>query len=100
MLVSAILSATISYHSFFTVAYVSYVYAQMRQLTVLKLLTKLKLFPQCNFRMLALCLALLFKLGSYCFIVSSYPLSDITVYMPISSTHACKTRAPEFHVTL
>ena len=38
--------------------------------------------------------ALLFKLVSYCFAVSSYPLSDITVYMPMSSTHACMMRAP------
>ena len=65
MLINTILSATISYHSF---AYVSYIaiYAQMRQLKVLRtqIFTKSMLFPQYYFRMLALCLALLYKLAS------------------------------------
>ena len=61
---------------------------------------KVKIVFTIEFQNASLCLALLFKLASYCFAVSSYPLSDITVYMPISSTHTCMTRAPEFHVTL
>ena len=54
-----------------------------------KILTKSKLFPQYNFRTLALCLALLFKLASYIalLLVASYPLSDITVY--ICPFHPC-----------
>ena len=64
MLVSAILSATISYHSFFKVQ-ASCLCQLYVQPTVLKIqiLTKSKFFPQCNFRMLALCLALLFKVA-------------------------------------
>ena len=39
------------------------------------------------------------KLAIALLLVCSYPLNDITLYMPISSTQACMTRAPEFHVT-
>ena len=51
----------------------------MRQLTVLKIqiLTNSKLFPQCNFGMLALCLALPFKLAIALLLVA---IRRVTVY--------------------
>ena len=41
-------------------------------------------------------------IASYCFAISSHPLSDITVQMPMHFIHPCMTRAPtyKFHVTL
>ena len=63
MLVSAILSATISYHSFFKVqaSCLSQLYAQMRQLH--DSIENIDIDKVNNVRILALCLALLFKLA-------------------------------------
>ena len=69
------------------------------QLTVLKvqILTKSKLFSHyCTIFRMLLSFVSSCKLAIALLLVDSYPLSDITVHMPISSTHACMMRNLSF----